>query len=333
MKVSRLVSYALSASAAAAICAGCSNGGPDSLASDYAQSLHRLPPSLGSTETLRPDHHRSWISPDAKKKDLLYIADEGSGDVYVFSYPKGALKGTLSGFAEPQGECVDKKGDVWVTLFSAEELVEYAHGGTSSIGTLSDSGYLLEGCSVDPKTGNLAAANFAGVDNTAGGVAIYADAQGTPTLYSDSNLYLVFSVGYDDKGNLFADGETSDGGSFAFAELPRGSSTFVNITLNQTINTPGAVQWDGKHITVGDAKAGVIYQIKVSGSSATVVGSTTLGSSDGVFQSFIDNGTIIGPNVYNANAMFWSYPAGGSPTKTLTGFIDPFGAAVSKAKK
>ncbi len=319
--------------AALAVCAGCSNIGPDSFASSNAQSLHRLPPSLRAAEGFHPDHSRSRMSPDTKKKDLLYIADEGSGDVYVFSYPKGELKGTLTGFAEPQGECVDKKGDVWVTLFSAEELVEYAHGGTSSIGTLSDSGYLLEGCSIDPKTGNLAAANFAGVNNTAGGVAIYADAKGTPTLYSDSDLYLVFSVGYDNKGNLFADGETSDGGSFAFAELPRGSSTFVNITLNQTINTPGAVQWDGKHITVGDATAGVIYQLKISGSSATVVGSTTLGSSDGVFDSFIDRGTIIGPNVYSGNAMFWSYPAGGSPTKTLTGFIDPFGAAVSKGKK
>lgn len=320
MKVSRLIRYTLGISAAAAICAGCSNGGPN--------------PSLGafgSAKVFHPDHHRSWMAPDVRKKDLLYISDQ-SGDVYVFSYPKGELKGTLTGFADPQGECVDKKGDVWITLFSTEELVEYAHGGTTSIGTLSDPGYLLEGCSVDRTTGNLAAANLAGVGSGAGGVAIYADAQGTATTYSDSNLNLVFSVGYDNQGNLFADGETS-GGSFAFAELPKGSGTFTNITLNQTINTPGAVQWDGKYITVGDATAGVIYQVSVSGSSATVVGSTTLGSSDGVFQSFIDRGTIIGPNAYSSNAMFWSYPAGGTPAKTLTGFVDPYGSAVSRRRR
>jgi hypothetical protein len=286
------------------------------------------------------------MSPDAKKRDLLYISDGGNGDggrsdVYVFSYPKGELKGTLTGLAEPQGECVDKKGDLWVRLFSAEELVEYAHGGTTSIGTLWDPGYNLEGCSVDPSTGNLAAANFAGVERTAGGVAIYADAKGTPTLYSDPDLYLVFSLGYDNKGNLFVDGETATaGGSFALAELPKGSGTFTNLTLNQLINTPGAVQWDGKYITVGDATAGRIYRVSVSGSSATVAGSTTLGSSDGIFQSFIDRGTIVGPNAYSASAMLWSYPAGGSPTKTLTGlvdpfggFVDPFGAAVSKRKR
>jgi hypothetical protein len=334
MKVSRLVRYTLGISAAAALCAGCSNGAPNTLESGYAQSLHRLPPSVtgfGPAKIFHPDHHRSWMAPDARKKDLLYISDQ-SGDVYVFSYPKGELKGTLTGFADPQGECVDKKGDVWISLFAAEQLVEYAHGGTSSIGTLSDPGYLLEGCSVDRTTGNLAAANFAGTSNSAGGVAIYADAQGTATTYSDPNLYLVFSVGYDNAGNLFADGETS-GGSFTFAELPKGSGTFTNLTLNQTIKTPGTVQWDGTYITVGDASAGVTYQVSVSGSSATVVGSTTLGSSDGIFQSFIYHGTIIGPNAFSSNAMFWSYPAGGSPTKTLTGFTDPFGSAVSKRRR
>jgi hypothetical protein len=272
------------------------------------------------------------MAPDAKKKDLLYISDEG-GDVYVFSYPSGKLEGTLTGFAEPQGECVDAKGDVWITLFSSQEIVEYAHGGTSSVGTLSDPGYLLEGCAIDPTTGNLAAANFAGESSNSGGVSIYADAQGTPTTYTDPGLYLVFSLGYDNKGNLFMDGETKTGGSFAFAELPKGGSTFTNITLNQTIKTPGTVQWDGKYITVGDATGGVTYQLNVSGSSATVAGSTTLTDSDGVFQSFIDHKKIIGPNVYSANAMFWSYPGGGSPRKTLTGFTDPFGAVVSKGKK
>ena len=231
------------------------------------------------------------MAPDARRKDLLYISDE-TGDVYVFSYPRGELKGTLTGFADPQGECVDKTGDIWITLFSGQELLEYAHGGTSSIGSLSDPGYLLEGCSVDPTTGNLAAADFAGMNSTSGGVSIYADAQGTPTTYIDPGLYLVFSLGYDNKGNLFVDGETQTGGTFAFAELPKGSSAFTNLTLNKPIGTPGSVQWDGKHVTVGDAKAGVIYRSDLrlerkGGRHDPLTGA------DGAFQSFIDGKKVV----------------------------------------
>jgi hypothetical protein len=59
----------------------------------------------------------------------------------------------------------------------------------------------------------------------------------------------------------------------------------------------------------------------------------TLSISDGVFQFFINGKTFIGPNVDSTTAMFWSYPVGGNPTKTLTGLSDPFGAVVSRAKK
>jgi hypothetical protein len=323
-------------SLALVVLAACNGIGSQSeLSPSQAQWVHR-PPSLAGlngAKVFRPDRRPSWMAPDTKKNDLLYISDQGTGDVYVFNYPGGKLKGTLTGFADPQGECVDKKGDVWITLFSGQELLEYAHGGKSSIGSVSDPGYLLEGCSVDPTTGNLAAADFAGMNSTSGGVSIYTDARGTPATYIDPGLYLVFSLGYDNKGNLFIDGENQVGGSFAFAELPKGSSTFTNITLNKTIGTPGGVQWDGKYVTVGDAKAGLIYQVKISGSSATVVGTTSLTGSDGVFQSFIDGKKVVGPNVFSANAMLWSYPAGGSPVKTLTGFVDPFGSAVSKGKK
>ena len=336
MKSSSPIRFVLGTSMALAVLVGCNGIGSQSEPStSNAQWLQR-PPSLAGlngAKSLRPDHRASWMAPDAKRKDLLYISDQGTGDVYVFSYPHGKLKGTLTGFADPQGECVDKKGDVWITLFSSQEILEYAHGGTSSNGSLSDPGFLLEGCSVDKTTGNLAAADFAGTNSTSGGVSIYTDAQGTPATYIDPGLYLVFSLGYDNQGNLFIDGESQVGGSFVFAELPKGSSTFTNITLNKTIGTPGTVQWDGKHVTVGDAKAGVICQVKVSGSSATVVGTTTLTDSDGVFQSFIDGKRVVNPNVYSANAMFWSYPAGGSPVKTLSGFVDPFGSAISKGEK
>ena len=45
----------------------------------------------------------------------------------------------------------------------ASQMVEYAHGGTSSIATLGDPSEYPEGCAVDPATGNLAVANFSAI--------------------------------------------------------------------------------------------------------------------------------------------------------------------------
>ena len=73
-----------------------------------------------------------------QKADLLYLTDEGADDVYVYSWPRGELKGTLTGFDAPNGECVDKAGDVFVANEDESQILEYAHGGTSPIETLSD---------------------------------------------------------------------------------------------------------------------------------------------------------------------------------------------------
>jgi hypothetical protein len=271
------------------------------------------------------------MKPAAKKSDLLYLDDQ-TGDVYVYSYPKGELMGTLTGLPDPQGECVDKKGDVFFTSFAGQQIVEYAHGGTSPINTLSNPGQYMEGCSVDTKTGDLAAIDFEPSTGGGGGsVAIFAHASGSPTVLTDPNLHLGYQIGYDNKGNIFVDGVDSSN-NFEFAELPKGSSSFTEITLGGvSITTPGGVQWDGKYVTVGDAKSGAIYQ--TDGAGGNVEGTTSLSDSDGIFQYFIGGKKVIGPNAYSGNAGIWKYPKGGSPTMTITGISDPFGAAISKAPK
>src|SRR5579863_1388101 len=96
----------------------------------------------------------------ARASALLYVSDTVTGDVYVFSYPKGKLVQTLTGFADPAGECVDATGNVFVANTGSSNVLEYAHGGSSPIATLDDSGYFRVGCAVDPVTGNLAVSNF-----------------------------------------------------------------------------------------------------------------------------------------------------------------------------
>jgi hypothetical protein len=136
--------------------------------------------------------------------------------------------------------------------------------------------------------------------------------------------------GYDAAGNLFIDGASkAKGGTFRLAELPRRAKALVNLTISQSISVAGQVQWDGKHIVVGDAgvSPSLVYRFSVSGRSATEVGATTLGDSTSVRQFWIQSKNLIGPD-FASHVGFWRYPAGGSPTKTI-GDVHGYGAAVS----
>jgi len=198
------------------------------------------------------------MAPEAKTADLLYVSDYSTGDVWVYSYPSGKSEGELTGFSYPEGECVDKKGDVFIINSGTLQIFEYAHGGTSPIKTLSGPGDFPFGCSTDPTTGNLAVTNFSNNKGTSpGDLAIYKHAKGKPKQYTIPNIYHQFACGYDNKGNLFITGlSTAKSGTFAFAELPSGSSTFTSVTLNQSIAIAFSVQWDGKYVAVEDAYAG-----------------------------------------------------------------------------
>src|SRR5580700_9415982 len=98
--------HTLSICVAAAMLTGCGGsqpaiGAPGTMPQSPAIATHAA-------------HGTSWMAPDAVTQDLLYVGGN-SGDVTVYSYPKGKLLGTLTGFNLPAGECVDKAGDVLIT--------------------------------------------------------------------------------------------------------------------------------------------------------------------------------------------------------------------------
>jgi hypothetical protein len=271
------------------------------------------------------------MAPDAKNQDLLYISDIGTYDVYVYSYPKGKLKGRLTGFGGPEGECVDQRGDVFIANFSSSSVLEYRHAGKSPIATLDDPGYYPVGCSVDPTTGDLAVTNYVTtVGGGQGNVVVYRDAKGSPEAYADPLISKMAFCGYDNAGNLFVDGVTS-GSGFAFAELSSGGRSLKNISLNRSIGVPGGIQWDGTYVSVGDRETNMIYQFAISGTKGKEAGSTSLTGASEVNQFWIDSAQVIGSDPGAANVKFWNYPSGGSPTKAIAGFSQPVGATVSAA--
>jgi hypothetical protein len=314
LKLSRSAYYTVSAVTALAMLTACNDAGT-SLAPPNSQPGnligHVLLPGSNAT-AVRPDRHASWMDLDAKKSILLYGAAFSTNDVDVYTYPKGKLVGTLTGFNEPQGECVDHAGNVFVANTGTSQIIEYAHGGTSPIATLNDPNQYPVSCSVDPSTGDLGVTNILSTSGGPGSVSIYKKARGTPKTYSDSNFARMDFLGYDNSGNLFVDGSNSSA-SFRYAELPKGSKTFIDITLEKTIGFPGDIQYDGTYTAIGDQGNANVYQT----SGGTVVGTTTLGGAQQVGTFFILGDKILCPESCNGDVAIYAYPAGGAPIKTL----------------
>jgi hypothetical protein len=110
-----------------------------------------------------------------------------------------------------------------------------------------------------------------------------------------------------------------------------------------------SVQWDGTHMTVSSASNSgehakgspiVVYRLQISGSAATVIGTTRLISKKNHLsgQSWIQGKKIISLDSYGGDAKVWSwpYPKGGNGSNLHISVRAPegeslWGVTVSKA--
>jgi len=258
-----------------------------------------------------------------KANDLLYFA-ESPATVAVYSYPKAKYETALTADLDNVGgECAASNGNWWVVNEGNDEILGYAHGGTSPTSTLTESNGEPLTCGEDPTTGNLAVAIL-----TTGDILVYANASGNPTVYSTSLMEASY-VSYDNKGNLFADGFTASD-AFELIELTKGSGSFKTITLNQTFGFPSALEWDGKYLAVGDSGSEYIYQFTISGSQGTKAGSVELKGAGYVTAFWVDGSEAV--VVGGRKTGIWNYPAGGKPIVTISHLKNPQGVVVSAAK-
>jgi hypothetical protein len=294
------------------------------------------------------DLRRPWISSDiARAKTLLFVSDSGTADVYIYQLPSLKLAGTITGFSQPQGECSDNKGNVWVTDTNAQTIYELSHHGRLE-NELSDTTGYPAACAWDATTGDLAVMNLFGLASTTGEVLIYPSGSKSPTSFQNASQYYYNFGGYDASGNLFFDGR-DDSGNFMLSELSRGSSSAHTITLTAgTIYFPGMVQWDSKRhdLIVGDQSCGnvyssCLYSVNIGKTGGTIDGSTDLSGSAGgavcdLVQGVQFNNQIAGSdNDFCGSTLsatyLWPYPAGGTPTSYNNATDStPVGAAISK---
>ncbi len=198
-------------------------------------------------------------------------------------------------------------------------MTEFAHGGTQPIATLTlPDGGAADGCSVDPMTNNLAVV----FKSSGGDIAVFPNEQGTPSLYR-TGLDSTY-CGYDDKGDLYVNGY-GGGGAYSLGELPLGSGTFNVYKLDNSVGTPGQVQWDGQYISYESLDTPAIFRLSVSGSQAKIVSTVSLrGIKHRLMPSWIYNNNVMIPynirgsrqNVVGA----WKYPKGGRVIRSIRKF-------------
>lgn len=316
----------------AVVSTGCSAGSLGSAGSVFVapQSVHKV--------------RASWIRPDAKKKWLLYVSDDGQGavDIYNYKSKRGELEGQITGFNSPLGECTDAAGNVYVADFHGYQIYEFAHGGTTPVATAYDYYGPPTGCAVDPTTGNIAVTNTV-TRSAPGNLLIFSGGlSGTQTVISGKNIDLdSFSPpAYDPSGNLFFEGGTYSAAA-SFVELPAGSGT-LTLLHGLKIDETAGTQWDGSYIAAVDQNyknesKTAIHRVTISGSSVKIVHTTiladTCGSGDyvSIYQPFIGGSkgkadTVVAGNLAvecSYRLDFWRYPKGGEPKRIMPAGIAP----------
>jgi hypothetical protein len=281
--------------------------------------------------------HRSWMIPGAARGDLLYAAGN-EGAVYLFTYPGGKLVGTLSSVT-PSGMCSDANGNVWITNYDADKVVEYAHGGSTPIKTLHTRFQSPQACSVDPTTGNLATVGL-------NGISIFAGAKRHRVRYFPPEE--VVSCGYDNSGNLFFDGWVTSGyvtpgyvtPYVGLGELRKGATKVKQIALPFQLSGTGNVQWDGKYITISgsNAETSGIFRFNIRGDRAVAKPFVELGDMQKVRASWIQGSTVVATTSSGTgypNILIYKYPNGGDPIKMIgdSQAGRPFALTVSRAPK
>jgi hypothetical protein len=280
----------------------------------------RLSGPMPRYATIVPDRHA--------KKDFEYIFNDYNTYASIFDYPKsdrqiGKIEGdggqgctnVLYGFGKKIFWNVG--GDTQITEYQVRQ---------KPLKTLTDHNGAPSSCAMNA-AGDLAVGILYG--SGGGDVDIFKNASGSPTVYT-TPLSSEFFDGYDDQGNLFADGFNGSG-YFALVELPKGGSKFETIKTSNTVNFPGSVQWDGTYLTVFDQDTAEMYQYTVRGTKAKLKGSLTLTGSSDCAQTWIVTGLVFCADADNQDGEVFDYPQGGSIIATFTGYFDfPLGVTVSQ---
>jgi len=291
------------------------------------------PPQEQIPSNLAPAGNERFASSSEVSGPLLYVAHvvgSASHQSSVISIVtlKGAPVANISGYGYTYGICSDRSGNIWATNYDRGHwyLDKFPRGATKASEEFLVSKELsqLDGCAVDPNSGDLAVLAL----NLDGGPVLlvwHGAHQGTPAQYPAP--FPMLDAAYDNAGDLFVSGW--GGGSdwiFDMGELPKGGTSITPIKLDKRTYQPGDVQWDGTYVVVSTRLASEphprVYRVQVpTGSTGQRINGRVVqivllhGSSPaaGRLLFVLQSGTAMGTAAKDGDHVWtWAYPAGGN---------------------
>ncbi len=282
-------------------------------------------PTGGPGETASRAERLGSMQTNTQSGELLYVAYEGK--VLFSPLPQGRPVTELAGLwgSVP---AIYAPTEMATCLYRKILKLEYAHGETSPINTLSGYG---GACSWDPTRAIslwLAATRLQ----------FSSDAEGVAQTFADSNVSF-YACTYDEYGDLFLLGETPSS-VYEFGRVQHQQRSFYTHFAEQSINMYD-LAWDGTYVAIngGGRDSAEINRVAVSGSVGTVVSTVSLKQEhrprgrlglEGLW-SWLGDGTFIAPSggdgKLGKDIDFWSYPAGGEPASVCTSATEIFMAS------
>ncbi|HEY1656048.1 MAG TPA: hypothetical protein VGF86_13140 [Candidatus Tumulicola sp.] len=249
----------------------------------------------------------------------MYVTDFNNSVVEIYTYPKGKHVGALtSGMLNPQGECTDAAGNVYVANTGNSNVLVYAHGGTTPVRVLDNPGQYPVGCSVNASDGDVAAADIFSPTTGVGAVTVWKSGSNQGTTYvQPAGLINCVSITYDGSGNLYVAGSDSNGPAIAY--LRAGSMTWKLATIKGVSSSNlGFMQWDGRYVAFVDSQNEAIDRVRFNGRVGQVVRTVQ-------YDGYVSTLCFFGPSgqrklatlSFYPSVSLYQYPAGGSPFKTI----------------
>ena len=273
--------------------------------------------------TIVPDRH-------AKSKNFEYIINDYGTYASIFDYPKSDQQiGTINDVGG-QG-CTNvlygygKK--IFWNVAGPNQITEYKVPQTP-IKTLSVPYSFPSSCAMDT-SGDLAVGILESGPG-GGDVVIFKNASGSGTVYT-TPLAEEYFDGYDNQGNLFADGFNASGWLRA-RRAPEGQHVSSKRSQRATrcsslAPCSGTARTSPSSIRI----ANEMYQYTVSGTTATLKGTVSFSGSSDCAQTWIVKGLVYCGDAGNDDGEVFKYPAGGSPIAVFTGNFDfPLGVVAAK---
>jgi hypothetical protein len=271
----------------------------------------------------------------------IFVSDAINNVVNIYN-TSGKQLAQLTGFSQPQGLATDTKGNLYVADTNNSQILVFAPPYTKTPKKLADPGYFPAGVAVVTigKTTYVGVSNICSAPSCGqGGFIVYKSGKAQKPIQS-SLISRVYFLGFDAKGNLYADGQDSNG-AVVIGELAKATGsgkTFAALTTGNAIQFPGGVEVTTKgKIAIDDQNGASIYTYNppVKGALGNPIATTGLtGSGDAVTYTFTnDNKDVWTADALNAASLEFAYPAGGSALKTIpvAGGGQPIGVAIVPA--